>query len=151
MPTHRLIPALVLLSFFIAFTEARATDESVGTFRNAAGKVWIERAEAKLTAQPGTDIVRGDILFTGPDGEAGVILKDNTQISLGPDTKISIDEFMFEPREGNLGLRTRMFQGSVNYQSGTIGKLAPESVEFKTPGATLGIRGTHFMVRVDPL
>lgn len=84
------------------------------------------------------------------DGSAGVILKDNTQFSMGPDTEIVLGEFLFAPREGKLGLRTRMLKATTTYQSGKIGKLAPDNVELETPWATLGIRGTYFMVQVEP-
>jgi hypothetical protein len=35
------------------------------------------------------------------------------------------------------------------YVSGLIGKISPQSVRFETPVASIGIRGTHFAVKVE--
>jgi hypothetical protein len=42
-----------------------------------------------------------------------------------------------------------MVQGTAVYISGIIAKLSPQSVRFETPNATIGIRGTRFLVKVD--
>jgi hypothetical protein len=43
---------------------------------------------------------------------------------------------------------TRMLRGTASYISGIIGRQSPESVRFQTPDATIGIRGTQFLVKV---
>jgi len=43
----------------------------------------------------------------------------------------------------------RMVKGTASYLSGIIGHQSPESVKFRTPEATIGIRGTHFLVKVN--
>ncbi len=52
------------------------------------------------------------------------------------------------PAEGKLGLTARILRGTMAYVSGLIGRLAPESATFVTPVATIGVRGTHFAVKV---
>ena len=89
-----------------------------------------------------------DTLQTGSDGALGVIFKDDTVLSLGPDSLLVIDEFVFAPMEGELSIVTRMLKGTVAYLSGVIAKLSPESARFETPMATLGIRGTRFVAEV---
>jgi len=42
-----------------------------------------------------------------------------------------------------------MLKGTAAFVSGIIGKLAPESVRFETPVATIGLRGTRFAVRIE--
>ena len=79
----------------------------------------------------------------------GVTFKDNTTISVGPDTKLAVDEFVFAPEQERYGMKTRMLQGTMYYVSGTIAKLAPESVSVTTPVGTIGIRGTRFLVKAD--
>ncbi|HJX74686.1 MAG TPA: hypothetical protein VJ307_11115, partial [Candidatus Deferrimicrobiaceae bacterium] len=62
-----------------------------------------------------------------------------------------IQKFLFSPAEEKFGLLVRITQGTMAYLSGLIGKLSPESVRFETPTASIGIRGTHFAVKVlDP-
>jgi hypothetical protein len=90
----------------------------------------------------------GDTLSTGPDGSLGAIFRDNSTLSLGPDSSLVIRNFEFVPEQGKIGFLIRITRGSLAYLSGLIGKLSPESARFETPMATIGIRGTRFAVQV---
>ena len=90
-----------------------------------------------------------DVVETGADGAVGITFKDNTTISVGPDTKMALDEFVFAPEQEKYGFKAHMLQGTLYYVSGTIAKLAPESVSMSTPIGTIGIRGTRYLVKLD--
>ena len=60
--------------------------------KRITGAVALQRGSQMLTAQPGTLVLVGDTLRTGPDGSAGVTLADDTLLAAGPDTVLSIDE-----------------------------------------------------------
>lgn len=107
------------------------------------------RAGTKQTLQIGDKLRERDTLETDKEATLGVILRDDTVISLGPETRISVDSFIFDPAEGRLGIATSMTKGTVAYLAGKIVKLAPESARFETPLATLGIRGTRFVAGVQ--
>ena len=92
----------------------------------------------------------GDQLVTGPKGAMGVILRDDTVLSLGPSSHTRIEKFAFDPAQGKLGMVLRVTRGVIEYLSGKISKLAPGSVRIETPVATLGIRGTHLLARIEP-
>jgi hypothetical protein len=79
----------------------------------------------------------------------GIILRDNSTLSIGPGSSLSVRNFLFSPAEGKLGLLVRLSRGTMAYLSGLIGKLAPESARFETPVASIGIRGTRFLVKLD--
>jgi hypothetical protein len=95
-------------------------------------------------------LVRGDVLTTGSNGAMGVVLRDDTILSLGPSSQTSIERFAFDPAEGKLGMVLRVSRGVIEYLSGRISKLSPGSVHIETPVATLGIRGTHLVARIEP-
>ncbi len=57
--------------------------------------------------------------------------------------------FSLIPSERELSFITRMIHGTFSVITGQIAKLAPEKVIFETPDATLGVRGTKFLVRVE--
>jgi hypothetical protein len=78
-----------------------------------------------------------------------VILKDDSLLSLGPNSEVVVDQFLFTPAEGKLALVTRMVKGTAVFFSGVIAKLSPQSVRIETPNATIGVRGTRFLVKVD--
>ena len=126
-----------------------AADETIGSVKNISGDVSIARDGQNTPVKPGYKLHSGDTLVTGPDGRLGVILRDDSLVSLGPSSRVAIEKFVFAPAEGKLGLTARILRGTMAYVSGLIGRLAPESATFVTPVATIGVRGTHFAVQVS--
>lgn len=140
--------ALLALHLLIV-TPAGAADETIGSVKIATGSVLILRDGQRAPARPGFKLHSGDTLETGPDGRIGVTLRDDSLLSLGPSSRIVIEKFHFVPAEAKLGFTARLLRGTLAYVSGLIGRLAPESATFVTPVATIGVRGTHFAVRVS--
>jgi hypothetical protein len=68
---------------------------------------------------------------------------------LGPESILVIDEFVFAPKQGKFSIVIRMLKGTAAYLSGIISKVSPDSAHFKTPTASIGIRGTKFVVKVE--
>ena len=128
---------------------AQATELPLGSIKTVKGTAVIVRQNQTLQAKAGEKIFKNDSLKTGSDGALGMIFKDDSLLSLGPDTAVTINEFLFSPAEGKLSLVTRLFKGTVAYLSGIIAKLSPESVRFETPIGNVGIRGTKFVIKVD--
>jgi hypothetical protein len=128
---------------------AIAADGPVGSVKTMKGAASIIRLNAVITAKIDERIFKGDVLRTGTDGSLGVAFKDDSLLSLGPNSEIVIDEFLFAPAEGKLSIVTRMLRGTAAYLSGMVGKLSPESVRFETPVASVGIRGTKLLVKID--
>jgi hypothetical protein len=143
------------ITFFVvmsalAWMPALAQEPVAGSVKIAEGKSEIVRQSQAQPAVQGARLYQSDVLRTGGDGKLGVVLKDDTLISLGPDTELVLDEFVFVPVEDRMSLTTKMIRGTAVFLSGTIGKLAPEKVKVDTPSASIGIRGTKFAVQVQP-
>jgi hypothetical protein len=141
---------ICVLYVLISCTAAiAASDSPVGTIKTVTGTASIVRAQKVLPAKTGDRIFEGDTLRTGKDGSLGTILEDETSLSLGPNSEIVISEFAFAPAKGKLSIVTRMVKGTAAYISGVIGKMSPQSVRFETPSASVGVRGTRFLVQVE--
>ena len=69
-------------------------------------------------------------------------------MSFGPNTQLTVDEYLYEPGKGELKLSARMGKGTLNYVSGVIAKLQPDAVTVKTPNGMIGVRGTQFLLKV---
>lgn len=123
--------------------------QTVGTVKTVTGEAWVMTAGQSVKAQPGTSVQLGSQLKTGKAASMGVTFKDNTLMSFGPDTELTVDEFLYEPTQGQLKLGTSLNKGSLNYLSGMIAKLKPEAVSVKTPTGTIGTRGTQFLVNLE--
>lgn len=128
---------------------ATAQSEVIGTVKTVNGEAWITTAGQRLKAQAGTALFLGSQLKTAKNASMGVTFKDNTLMSFGPDTELTVDEYLFAPTEGKLKLGARIDKGSLNYVSGIIAKLRPDAVNVKTPTGTIGVRGTQFLVKVE--
>jgi hypothetical protein len=141
--------SMICVFFFTYATIAAASDGPAGSVKTVKGTASIVRQDKVIPAKSGEKIFEKDILRTGADGSLGVIFKDDTLLSLGPNSDLVVDEFLFSPAEGKLSFIVRMLKGTAAYLSGIISKLSPESVRFDTPVASLGIRGTKVLVKVD--
>jgi hypothetical protein len=152
MMKDTLITPLLLGAFCLfAIAGTAIAGETIGVVRNVSGDATVTRGEKSLPAAPGLKLQVGDTLVTGKDGALGVILRDDSSLSIGPESRLVLRSFLFSPSEGTFDLVARITQGTMAYLSGLIGKLAPEKARFETPTATIGIRGTRFAVQVGEL
>ena len=128
---------------------ATAQTSGVGFVKTVTGDAWVTTTGQRVKATPGTAISIGSQLKTAPSAALGITFKDNTVMSFGPDTELTVDEYLYAPAQGQLQLTTRLARGSLNYVSGVIAKLKPDAVQVKTPTDIIGVRGTQFVVRVE--
>ncbi|MBT0662889.1 FecR domain-containing protein [Geobacter pelophilus] len=141
-----LVVALVLVCCPLCLA---AGPEYVGIVKSLHGDVVVLRDNSSVKADGNMKLRQGDHIKTGVNGKAGLIFEDDTVIAIGPNSSIVIDRFLFQPNEKKLSFIARIIQGTASYLSGQIAKLAPNSVRLETPHATVGMRGTHLLVKVD--
>ena len=122
---------------------------SVAIVKNVSGNATVVRQGKTITATNGMEIWENDTLRTGRNGSIGIVFNDDTFLSLGPGSVLIIDEFVFAPKQGKFSIVLRMLKGTAAYLSGLISKLSPDSAHFKTPTASIGIRGTKFVAKVE--
>lgn len=141
------ILALVFLLLF--FSQGAAQTDHSGIIKTVSGTVDILRSGTRFQARPSIYLKDKDILITGHMGYAGLLFKDGTAITIGPRTEFEIKTYIFEPQDHAYFFSFFMQKGSMIYNSGKIGKLSPQSVRLETPKATVGIRGTRFIVDIN--
>jgi hypothetical protein len=132
-----------------AALSAWADEAPIGYVKTLSGAATITTNKNKVSAQLGTPLFQGSQLKTGPKSSMGITFKDDTVMSFGADTELTVDEYLFAPSQGKLKLGSSLAKGSMNYVSGVIAKLQPDAVSVKTPTGTIGVRGTQFVVKVD--
>ncbi len=147
-PSSRIAWGLLLFLLFTGTGESHAADP-VGYVKTLTGEANVTRAGAVLPLTPGVPVYMNDTLETGPSGTAGIIFNDNTRISIGEDTAFTIDEYVYKPKTMELSFLSRITRGTLHFISGNMAKLKPEAVAVETPGGTIGIRGTRFLVKVE--
>ncbi|MBY0411605.1 MAG: FecR family protein, partial [Burkholderiaceae bacterium] len=94
-------------------------------------------------------LYKGDVIRTGKPGAAGIVLTDDTTISMGSGSEISMNDYVFQPKDGKFSLAIKMVKGTFAYVTGQIVKLSPESAQVQTPDATIAVRGTKILVQIS--
>ena len=138
----------MLLVLVLAPACAFAAEEA-GTVKNLKGSVTVERGTQKLAATVGEKLFASDRLVTGMDSSVGITLRDNTQLSAGANSVLSLDSFAFDSTTHAGTIDATLKKGTLSVISGKIAKTDPASVSFRTPTVTLGVRGTKFVIETD--
>jgi hypothetical protein len=138
----------MLFLSFLPFPAWSAND-SIGSLRQVQGDVIYITTEGKQQAKNGLHVYQGDSLKTTQNGSVGIIFKDNSRISLGPNSELKLTEYIYKPAQKKFSMLNKLSRGTASYLSGKMSKLSPGSVRFKTPDATIGARGTSLLIEVE--
>lgn len=143
---------VILAALFFSFATAQVATatETIGYVKTVSGTATVVRMGSERGLAVGAPLFENDTIKTGAESSLGVTMKDGTTLSAGPETEILLDQYAYAPRAGDLGFVARVSQGTLDFVSGMLGKLAPENVAIETPTGVIGMRGTHFVVRVAP-
>jgi hypothetical protein len=141
------VPFVIL--FFSVGKSCGEEMDFIAIIKSVSGDVTVVRKEERFRAEPGTQLQQLDVIISGADSTAGVTFVDGTLLSIGPSSHVDLQQYLFEPIEQQYDFSVYLKKGRAVYSSGRIGKLAPEKIKVNTPRATLGIRGTRFIVSVD--
>lgn len=126
-------------------------DGRVGTAAAVRGAVQLAAlgtAPTALVRQVGTVVTSGSPLFLGDAIESGpgaglqILLADETVFTIGPDARLTIDEFVYSPAGGAGRLTATVARGAFRMISGKVAAAGPDAMRVRTPVATIGIRGT---------
>lgn len=84
-----------------------------------------------------------DLIETGGGARLAIALEDGTDLNLGENASLRIDEFVYEPDSdtGKLGLS--ILEGAFLYVGGDAENRQDSQVDIDTPVGTLGVRGTR--------
>ncbi len=140
---------LLCLGLVLTLSNAAFGDDSIiGYIKTSTDETSIIEAGATLKAGLGSAVRIGDTIKTDANGSAGLTLKDNTVLSIGPNTELKIEAYQFLPDQDKLELNASLLSGTLHYISGVIAKLKPEAVRLNTPTGVIAVRGTRFLVKI---
>ncbi len=145
----RQIVLLLMATTLLFAGPSFAEDLIIGSVKTVEGEASVERQGEIHEARTGFKLQQGDTLRTAAGSSLGVIFRDDTVLSLGPKSALTIDTFVFSPGENKMAMVLRMLRGLAACVSGKMAKLAPGAVRVETPVGTVGVRGTRFVVRIE--
>lgn len=138
--------ALALL-FFLQLPAYAA--QVAGTVINLSGPLLAQRADGsiKVLSQK-SEVEEGDTLISEKGTYARIKFIDNSEVTLRPNTQFKIAKFNFDeakPQEDSALFS--LLKGGLRSITGLLGKRSKERYGLNTPTATIGIRGTTFIVQ----
>lgn len=141
---------LVLLVASIGpVSETRAADV-IAVIEQLKGSVEVERSGSRQAADKGFELEVSDTIFTGPKGAAGLKFTDGALVALGSGTEYALVSYEYDQTADRGKFDSSIRRGTLSIRSGRIAKKGRDRMRVRTPATILGVRGTRFMVRVDP-
>jgi len=142
---YRALP--ILLGLIVAAASPAYAD--IGQIKNVSGAVFILRQSVQQPAKAGDLVQQSDVLITGANGAVGLTFIDSSRLSAGPNSRIELKQFRFNPTTHDGEFVTDVQRGTLAVVSGQIAKRSPDAMKVKTPTTILGVRGTTFAVKVE--
>ena len=121
--------------------------KSVGQVIKSKGKTFaISSQHKRRLLEVGSEVFVGDRIFTGVKGFIRLSMIDDAKIDLRCNSEMQIEDYQLL-RGANKSV-LKLIKGSVKKITGSIGKVAEDIYEMRTPLATVGVRGTEYAIRV---
>ena len=146
----KIVSALLSLIFLFSINvnaEEKLTIEKqlVGIVGAISGTVKTETRELKA----GDQIYLNETIYAGPGSGTQILLLDQSTFTVGEDSEVVMDTFVFDPETNDGKIVASVKQGSLKVISGLISKKNPDSLTVEVPEGTLGSRGTEFQTIVS--
>ena len=137
---------LIILVFLTIPNLSNANTDFIGVIGAAVGEIKNQNNES---LQNGSKIFFGDTIVSKQNANAQILFIDQTVLTLGEDTEMTIDEFIYDPNSKEGSFVSSVKSGTVKFITGQISKKNPENLEVKVPSGSLGARGTEFVVLTE--
>jgi len=117
----------------------------VGIVGAISGTVKTETRELKA----GDKIYLNETIYAGAGSGTQILLLDQSTFTVGEESEVVMDTFIFDPATNDGKIVASVKQGSLKVISGLISKKDPDSLTVEVPEGTLGSRGTEFQTVVS--
>lgn len=141
---------LVLVTLTILLLHSQTSHSSVGKITEQTGPTEIVRSKKSIESKVNASVEMNDTIVTAKS-RAQITFEDNTTVKITEQSKLIIDDFVYDPKKGSGKVAMKVVLGTARYASGQIAKNNPQAVDVKTPTATIAVRGTDFSMTVDEL
>src|SRR3569832_165897 len=147
--THRPRITILMLSLAAAYSGTRAAT-TAGVAHFAAGDANLQRGNSSDPLARGRSIESGDMIVTGPNGQAQIRFTDGSLVSLRPNTQFRVTEYADTKDPNSDRYFMDFLRGGMRAISGLIGKRNPANYKVTTSTAPIGIRGSAFNLEYNP-
>lgn len=119
-----------------------------GYVYDASGSVSVAVGkEAPRPVVMNEPVASGSVIRTGDNSHAVLKFEDGEVVSLQANSTFKVRQYRYEPKQAEeSSIIFSMFKGGMRFITGEIGQRNPKAFRLATPHATIGIRGTDFLV-----
>jgi hypothetical protein len=135
-----------LVAMVVAAVAGASMAADMGYVKVVKGTVTIERGGHAIPVAVGAPVQAGDVVRTTANASVGITLVDDTLLSAGPNSVLTLHTLDYDPSLRNGRFDATLGAGTLAVVSGRIAKQSPEAMTLRTPLAILGVRGTEFAV-----
>ena len=139
------VSMLLFVNISQAAEELSIEKQLVGIVGAISGTVKTETRELKA----GDKIYLNETIYAAPGSGTQILLLDQSTFTVGEDSEVVMDTFIFDPETNDGKIVASVKQGSLKVISGLISKKNPDSLTVEVPEGTLGSRGTEFQTIVS--
>src|SRR5216684_4587659 len=97
----------------------------------------------------GQEVIFNEHITTAAAGQTQLLFLDESSMSIGPNSDITIDQFVYDPKTGTGKLAMSATRGLLRYVGGKLSK-QDDAVTLRSATATLAVRGGAFISQIDP-
>ncbi|MEM7507876.1 MAG: FecR family protein [Pseudomonadota bacterium] len=133
--------AVALLAVYPAGAMAQ---DRAGYATKAQPGAFQKTGFSPITMTPGSEVYSDGLLYTTNLGSMDVRFDDGTKLTLSPNSRITVDQYVYNPVDTSGEMLVSLSKGALRFVSGKVRK---ERVRVNTGVATIGIRGTDFTLQ----
>lgn len=149
LSTSLIAATLVLLVLLVLLALPAVAQDYAGVVKTSKGNAAVERAGTQVALKPGFQLSQGDRIVTGNNGYVGMTMRDDTLLTLGPGSSLSLDGYAFDAKTHDGNFLASLSRGMLSVVTGLIAKRSPDSFVVKTRISTMGVRGTEFIIEAN--
>lgn len=124
--------------------------EKIGVAASVSGTVFSGAGKTRRTIRSGSDIFLNERIRTGKTGSLQIMLLDETVFTLGPDSDMVMDEFVYNPANNDGRVYANVAKGVFRFITGKIARKDPAKMNVKITAGNIGIRGTIVAGKTGP-
>lgn len=144
------MPLVLALLLTLLSSQHHNALAAVGKVIEQSGPTEIVRNKKSLPSAVNSGVEMNDTIVTAK-AKAKLEFEDKTTVNITEQSKLVIDDFVYDPKKGSGKIAMKVVLGTARYASGQIAKNNPQAVDVQTPTATVAVRGTDFSMTVDEL
>lgn len=138
------------LTGYVQYAQAAPADAAaqvIGHVMKLTGSASVIRNGVTVELNIGDAVQKGDVVQTGSDSSIALTLIDGSAFGMTANARMVLSEMVYDPNGSSNSAFISLVQGTITFVAGQTAKNGNMRVE--TPVATMGIRGTAVLAKID--